>query len=91
MGVGPEDIAANDDIYVVNGSRVPFILRTIENAAATSEYLREDEIESHLRLHLVDHSYVHRIMDEEAWEESTGVKASPILLRWLKFSDKGGK
>lgn len=80
LGLGPQKMAVGDEVYVFNGSKVPFVLRGVERAAAAEQPSGGGNTSEFPRFRLVGDCYVHGIMDGEACEESTGVKASSLLL-----------
>jgi hypothetical protein len=80
LGIGPETTAVGDEVYVINGSRVPFVLRRVESSAPADSPSIEGNDENYPRFQLVGGCYVHGIMDGEACDEATGVKASSLLL-----------
>ncbi|KAH7408816.1 heterokaryon incompatibility protein-domain-containing protein [Phaeosphaeria sp. MPI-PUGE-AT-0046c] len=59
LGVGPPRTRAGDDVWILHGGRVPFILRTLEAGTEANSKRRT----------LVGDAYVHGIMDGEAVEE----------------------
>lgn len=59
MGLGPNTVCAGDEVWVLMGSPVPFVLRPL--------LVKEsDEVEPQLMHQLVGHCFVHGIMDGEA-------------------------
>jgi hypothetical protein len=79
LGLGPKKSAVGDEAHAINGSTVPFVLRRVESGA-TAEQTQEGSTSEFPRFRLVGGCYVHGIMDGEACDESTGVKASSLLL-----------
>jgi len=68
MGIGPPDLALGDDVFILYGGRVPFVLRRIDSTGNVDSkpHWKNDYI-------LVGSAYVYAIMDGEAIENSLGL------------------
>ncbi|KAI1866277.1 uncharacterized protein JN550_007665 [Neoarthrinium moseri] len=76
LGLGPDPILPGDDVYVISGSKVPFVLHRVDNSEADS---RENDSSSYPVFKLIGDSYVHGIMDGEALESTTATVGSLLL------------
>jgi hypothetical protein len=77
MGIGPPNIRAGDDIFVVLGSNVPLVLRN-RNESITCEVVPSFEVGATLYSFIGD-SYVHGLMNGEVRYEP-GREIRPIVL-----------
>jgi hypothetical protein len=77
LGLGPCDVSPGDEIHLISGSKVPFVLRKVEELETVSP---ENDASSFPVFRIIGDGYVHGIMDGEALE---GVIASvgSLLLR----------
>ncbi|KAF2454456.1 heterokaryon incompatibility protein-domain-containing protein [Lineolata rhizophorae] len=74
IGMGPPTTKAGDEVWVLFGGRVPFVLRPIEtNGAATHGRVREKHCS------LVGDAYVNGIMDGEALANDKGKPQVALL------------
>jgi hypothetical protein len=81
MGTGPPDIAAGDEIWVLLGSTVPFVLRSIEEGTIQGDVSSSEPPNAAGEFHLVlGDCYVHGIMDGEAMIGSEEGLTSVTLL-----------
>lgn len=65
FGIGPKDMQVGDEIHVLTGARVPFVMRRIEKAqdAATVELVEGDGLDLQ---RMIGETYVHGLMSGEA-------------------------
>lgn len=70
MGIGPRDLEVGDEIWVLFGSRVPFVLRPIAACQAKN---------SLVSFNLVGDCYVHGCMEGEAMAGLKGGKQTVLL------------
>lgn len=80
IGIGPCTTQAGDDVYVINGSCIPHILRRVEVSDSPSSTNNTPISAQYPKFRLVGSCFMHGIMDGEASEEGGGEKATPIIL-----------
>jgi hypothetical protein len=59
IGIGPVGMAPGDDVFLLLGGHVPYVLRSKETSAC---------------YHVIGESYVHGVMDGELWEDGLSLK-----------------
>jgi hypothetical protein len=75
LGLGPREMQVGDEVYVLHGSNVPFVLRPKSRPPIDESYNPPYPIFS-----LVGACYLHGIMDGEACESQGGNKAISLVL-----------
>ena len=79
LGLGPNALQVGDEVYVVNGSNVPFILRKADRSNPDRQPEDESQIIPSPMLRLIGDCYVHNIMDEEVCRNGRN-SAIPFVL-----------
>jgi hypothetical protein len=65
LGLGPNALQVEDEVYVVNGSKVPFVLRKADRSNLDRQSEDETPITPSPMLRLIGDCYVHNVMDGE--------------------------
>ena len=69
FGVGPKDARVGDEIHVLSGTRVPFVLRKVDGISRGEGLaLSEDDDDDTILYSMIGESYVHGVMKGEALE-----------------------
>jgi hypothetical protein len=74
LGLGPSTIRDGDEVWVLHGGRVPFILRPTSKEAAGNNIAKSTQHE------LVGDTYVHGIMNGEAETQLSGKQEAVLLV-----------
>lgn len=64
IGLVPRTTQPGDEVALLSGGQVPYILKRADEHGATDEHNSHDD--KHLRFHLIGEAYMHGIMDGEA-------------------------
>jgi hypothetical protein len=80
VGLGPCTMQVGDEVYVINGSNVPHILRKVDASNLPDAPVDPESGEKYTMFRTHGNCYVHGIMDGEACEQGGGEKAFPIIL-----------
>jgi len=80
VGLGPIGMQKGDEVYVINGSNVPFVLRKVEQYSLRTSTVAEEHVVPNPTFHLVRDCYVHGIMNGEACDGSGWGKAGSLVL-----------
>jgi hypothetical protein len=76
LGLGPCDISPGDEVYLISGSKVPFVLRKVEHLENVSP---ENGSSSSAVFRIIGDAYVHGIMDGEALEGGSASAGASLL------------
>jgi hypothetical protein len=76
LGLGPCGTSPGDEVYLISGSKVPFVLRKVEDLETVSP---ENDSSSYPVYRVIGDCYVHGIMDGEALEGVTASAGSLLL------------
>jgi hypothetical protein len=80
LGLGPIEVEIGDEVYVINGSNVPLVLRKIDLTNLPQRLAKQDCTPPYPMFLLVGACYVHGIMDGEACSSETGQEATSLVL-----------
>lgn len=74
IGIGPPNVHIDNEIWVLFGGRVPFVLRPRVKGSSTSQRHQEDREYS-----FIGDAYVHGIMDGEFVENYDGNNTAVLI------------
>ncbi|CZR66859.1 uncharacterized protein PAC_16760 [Phialocephala subalpina] len=80
LGFAPENTQIGDEVYVINGSKVPFVLRRLNKTYELESRTDESIIPDVPAFNLIGNCYVHGIMDGEAASGVDGKEAKDLIL-----------